>query len=279
MSAFLPPTFISDADFEQVRSIVYKKIGLSLSDSKKALVISRLGKHLKNLHISSFNEYLEYLDSTPRAYEEMISRITTHFTGFFREAIQFEILHKEILPQLQKVRAKEKRLRIWSAACSSGEELYSILMEVNDYFGGEIPDEWDIKILGTDIDQQSLAIAKKGIYPAAAVLSLSERRVIRFFLEEKEGSFRFNPRYTSNLRFAQLNLMSKRYPFKNKMDIIFCRNVAIYFDSKGKTHLYHTLHQHLAGDGYLFSGHSESLLRYPELFKPLKRSIYVKRND
>lgn len=279
MAAFLPPTFISDADFEQVRSIVYQKIGLSLSDSKKALVISRLGKHLKILQISNFNDYLDYLDRTPRAYEEMISRITTHFTGFFREAIQFEILHKEILPRLQKARSDEKRMRIWSAACSSGEELYSILMELNDYFGGEIPGDWDIKILGTDIDQQSLATAQRGTYPAAAVEALSEGRIKRYFLEESRGLYRFNPRYTSILRFAQLNLMSKQYPFRSKMDIIFCRNVAIYFDSEGKSHLYRILHQHLAGDGYLFSGHSESLLRYPNLFRPLKRSIYVKKHD
>ncbi len=279
MSGFLPPTCISDADFEKVRTIVYQRIGLSLSDTKKPLVISRLGKHLKSLKIASFAEYLDYLYRTPQAYEEMISRITTHFTGFFREAGQFEVLKKEILPTLVKHRGENRRLRIWSAACSSGEEIYSILMEMYDFFGGETPAGWDIKVLGTDIDLQSLDQAKKAIYPAETVRALEERRIARYFIENADGSYRFNPRYSSILRFAQLNLMSAHYPFKNKMDVIFCRNVAIYFDPDGKDRLYQTMHRHLAVDGYFFSGHSESLLRYPKLFKPLKKAIYQRKND
>jgi len=279
MSGSLPSLAISDRDFDQMRSIVYQRAGISLSDMKKALVVSRLGRHLKDLNITSFQEYLQYLERTPRAHEEMISRITTHFTGFFREAIQFDILRQEILPRLKNNRGERKRLRIWSAACSSGEELYSILIEVLDYFGGEIPKDWDIKILGTDIDQKSLKLAKQGVYPAASVLTIGEERIARYFVEDPGGMYHFNSRYRSSLRFAQFNLMSLRYPFKQQMDIIFCRNVAIYFDAEGKEHLYQALHRHLAADGYLFSGHSESLLRFPSLFKPLKRSIYLKKND
>lgn len=279
VSVCLPPTSISDSDFETVRSIVYQRIGLSLSPSKRALVVSRLGRHLKDLRIAEFGEYIKYIQKTPQAFEEMIGRITTHFTGFFRERIQFDILHREILPQVVKRRHKAKRLRIWSAACSSGEELYSILIEVLDFMGGRIPGDWDIKILGTDIDQRSLETAQKGVYPRTTVLPLGDVHVNRYFDELSDGTFAFKPLYRDPLRFAQFNLMSLRYPFRSPMDIVFCRNVAIYFDNEGKDHLYRTIHHHLAADGFLFSGHSESLLRYPDLFTPLKRSIYTRKND
>jgi chemotaxis protein methyltransferase CheR len=228
--------------------------------------------------LNSFGEYFAYLDRTPRAFEEMISRITTHFTGFFREPIQFEILRQSLLPQLIRERMARKRLRIWSAACSSGEEIYTILIELLDFFGGEIPPNWDVKILGTDIDQRSLAAASQGVFAAETLKTLPDPRMNRYFVEEG-ARVRFNPRLATPLRFAQLNLMAKAYPFKEKMDIIFCRNVAIYFDSDGKDHLYQALHRHLAEDGYLFSGHSESLLRYPHLYKHIKRSIYQRKHD
>lgn len=278
MSGIMPPTSISDSDFEHVCLLVYQKIGLSLNRTKRALVLARLGRHLKKLGIGSFSEYFVYLDRTPRAYDEMISRITTHFTGFFRESIQFEIMRQTILPQLIQARSPQRRLRIWSSACSSGEEIYSILIEILNHFGGRIPRDWDVKILGTDVDRRSLASAKKGEFSADALKTLPDSLMARYFLLEGE-TIRFNPEFCDVLRFAPLNLMSPSYPFKEKMDIIFCRNVAIYFDNEGKDHLYHALHRYLAADGFLFSGHSESLLRYPKLFKHLKRSIYQRKND
>lgn len=274
----MPPTTISDADFDALREIVHHRIGLTLCPSKKSLVVSRLGRHLQSLNMRNFSEYLDYLEHEPRAYQEMIGRITTHYTGFFRERIQFDLLREEILPTLVKRRHEQCRLRIWSAACSSGEELYSILIEVLDFFGGHIPADWDVKILGTDIDLGSLQRARQGIFGLESVATIPPDRLMRYFVQSGDREYTFKSQLSHCLRLGQLNLNSTRLPFKQKLDIVFCRNVAIYFDSDGKDRLYHTLHRWLMPDGYLFSGHSESLLRFPDLFKPYKRSIYVKRD-
>lgn len=264
---------LTDSQFEKIGRIVYKLAGINLHNGKQALVKSRLIKRLKALGISSFEEYLKYLenDESGQEIELMIDILTTNKTEFFREPQHFEFLSRVVLPQLTR-----HRLRIWSAGCSSGEEPYSIAILLRD----EIPDIdlWDVKILATDISFRVLDKAKKAVYDENELKGLDPLILQRFFTcvkFDEPRMYQVNDEVKRLVRFARLNLMQD-WPMRGPFDIIFCRNVMIYFDQKTKRWLLQRFWDVLKSGGYLFVGHAESLVNLSHNFKYVQPSVYMK---
>src|SRR5689334_16197671 len=220
-----------DDDFQALRKLVREVTGISLSEQKRELVYGRLARRLRALNLKSFREYRELLSHDGGGeLVQFCNAITTNLTAFFREPHHFEHLKNDVLgPLLQKPPAG-RRVRIWSAGCSTGEEPYSIAMTVLE----TVPDidRWDIRILATDLDSDVVEKARRGVYTADRVNALGAERRERFFEpypDAKEPSYRVRPELTRLLTVKQLNLMHP-FPMKGPLDVVFCRNVVIYFD-------------------------------------------------
>jgi chemotaxis protein methyltransferase CheR len=262
-------------DFEALRKLVKEITGINLSDQKRELVYGRLARRLRALHLRTFAEYRDLLASDGgREIGEFCNAITTNLTSFFRESHHFDYLREQVLQPLAADRAASRRLRIWSAGCSTGEEPYSIAMTVLE----SIPDlrTWDIKILATDLDSDVLAKAQRGIYAAERVRAIGAQRLGRFFAERRgrEGAtFEVKPELTSLITFKQLNLMHP-LPMKGPLDAIFCRNVVIYFDKDTQRELFSRVAQLQRPGQLLFLGHSESLFKVSESYSSIGKTIY-----
>jgi len=220
-----------DEDFQALRKLVREVTGISLSEQKRELVYGRLARRLRALNLRSFREYRNLLSADDgRELVQFCNAITTNLTAFFREPHHFEHLKTDVLAALARKSGASRRLRIWSAGCSTGEEPYSIAMTVLE----AIPDveRWDLKILATDLDSDVLEKAQRGVYTAERLQTLSIERRERFFTpwhQAKEPSFQIRPEVARLLTVKQLNLMHP-FPMKGPLDVIFCRNVVIYFD-------------------------------------------------
>jgi chemotaxis protein methyltransferase CheR len=245
--------------------MIYAAAGISLSPAKRALVCSRLTKRLRELEIPSFAEYYAYLISVGERdpeYQAMINCITTNKTEFFRESHHFEFLKNEAFPRI-KQRAQQtgtRRLRIWSAGCSTGEEPYTIAMTILAHFGPL--SNWDVGILASDIDTDVLRQAQEGIYPVDRLGGISEEFQRRYLLRgtgECGGLYRVRPEVRNLISFKRLNLMEEPWPVKSQFDLIFCRNVLIYFDRETQRRIVQRFAEKLADDGHLFLGHSENV--------------------
>ncbi len=252
---------MSDAHFNELRKIVYDRAGIHFQDTKKYVLESRLARRLEELELDDFSQYLMFLTMGPyqtEEFQEMFNRITINETSFFRNEPQLDVFEQRVLPELLEKRKATKRLRIWSAACSSGEEPYTLAMQLHRSLGVRLAD-WKIEILGTDISQKVLAQAQTGIYPRYAVRSMNPMVLQRYFKEEA-GQFTLDPEIRSMVHFETLNLKD-RFAAKRfgRWDVIFCRNVLIYFDDAMKTHCAKLYHEQLEDDGTLFIGHSETL--------------------
>ena len=265
-------------DFEQVRVLVYRHAGIHLSESKSNLVYGRLSRRLRSLQLQSFRDYLNYLQEHEDCeLTEFLNCITTNLTSFFRENHHFEALRDRILPELMSVGRVERRLRIWSAGCSTGEEPYSLAMVLREV----LPDMagWNARLLATDLDTRVLEIARAGEYDAERVLKVSPERLQRFF-QCGTGANRGKVRVGSELRqlitFKQLNLMDA-WPMRGPFDVIFCRNVVIYFDLATQSRLFDRFASILSDDGYLFVGHSETLQKVTNRFELAGQTLYRKR--
>ncbi len=270
---------ISDEEFEFFRSIVYEESGIDLSDKKKALLQARLTKRLRELRIRTYHEYIGHLKSHFHdEIEHFINCITTNKTEFFREGGHFEFLRTTVLPAYE--REKRRRIRIWSAGCSTGEEPYTIAIVLLDYFDGRaLP---DVKILATDIDSRVLETAKAGTYKAESVHMIGLDMLRRYFYRgtgENQGLFKVKHDVRRLISFRRLNLLDESYPMKNTFDIIFCRNVIIYFDKDTQNALFAKFHRYLADDGYLFMGHSEALIGRSSLFQLKTNAVYEKSGN
>ncbi|HHO75442.1 MAG TPA: hypothetical protein ENN05_03310 [Deltaproteobacteria bacterium] len=269
---------LSDKEFKLFQELIYRETGINMSDKKKKLVVARLSKRLRALDLQNFTQYYEYLNDSQHADKELvnlINRVTTNKTNFFREKHHFDFLSQDLLPKIivQGEKSGSRRLRIWSAGCSSGEEPYTLAMVVNDAFKGQRG--WDIKILATDLDTEILQSAIKGYYPTQLVSPVSKEYLVRYFSRDYHG-YRVNDRLRSMVAFRKLNLMNESFPMKQPFDIIFCRNVIIYFDTPTKERLLDKFHFHLKTGGHIFIGHSESLMHMKTKFKYLKHTIYQK---
>ena len=249
---------ISDADFNRMVRFVQSNYGIDLH-AKRQLVNSRLGGVIKNKGYDSFKEYVDYLLSKGSGDDinELLSKLTTNYTYFQRETESFDYYVKKILPEITKKHQRDKILSIWSAACSSGEEPYNVTMYMMDYFGAKWG-AWDTRMLATDLSVEVLAKAKKGIYQLPENMPAHWKR--EYFKPAAGGGNRFEiaPKVKSNVIFRQFNLMDP-IQFKRKFDVIFCRNVMIYFDQPTKTALINRMYDATLPGGYLIISLSESL--------------------
>lgn len=269
---------LSDEEFAKLRDLVYKISGISLSETKRELVISRFSRRLKALKIKSFSDYYNLLIS-PSGFTEVqnfINSITTNKTDFFREAHHFDFLVSKIIPVLL---AKKKRVvKIWSAACSTGEEPYTIAMVMSKHFVEKynIP----VKILATDIDTNVLTVASKGVYDSSIISVLPEEYMKKYFLRGKQdsiGLFKVKDTIRQMVTFKQLNFVATEYPITTTFDIIFCRNVIIYFNPETKRRVVNKLYRYLNPGGYIMMGHSETLFDMVDGLTYLKNTVYQKK--
>lgn len=262
---------LSKEEFELFRAYIYKTVGISLSAQKSTLIKSRLNKRVNSLGLRSFREYYDFLvgDTTGEELTFFVSAISTNVTSFFRESAQWSWL-KEYLSLLVSSK-KEKRLRIWSAGCSSGEEPYTILMflqqQLHDF------ESWDIKILATDISSKVLKHAIAGEYDAKQIESLPQDIVVESF--SKVGQkYKIRPHLQKRVLFRLYNLITDPFFFKNEFDMIFCRNVMIYFDDKNRNEVVAKFASLLPNGAPLFLGSSESLTSNRDKLQLLGSSIY-----
>jgi chemotaxis protein methyltransferase CheR len=265
----------SDADFNALRALVRKHTGISLSDAKRELVYGRLSRRLRALGLRTFSDYRELLtkDEQGQEFVEFCNAITTNLTSFFRESHHFDYLRDQVLAPLAK-RGPGQRLRIWSAGCSTGEEPYSIAMTVREALPEGV--RHDIKILATDLDSDVLSRARSGIYAQERVQGLSAERRSTFFREQHEGSVvRHAVRADLGelITFNQLNLMHQ-LPMKGPLDVIFCRNVVIYFDKDTQRDLFRRYAQLQRPGDILFLGHSESMFKVSDDYTLVGRTVY-----
>lgn len=250
---------MTDEDFHTISNILKRETGISLAETKKQLVFSRLTKRLRKLKMSKFEEYCEKLQSEKGSDEiERFTRaLTTNVTSFFREPHHFEFLKSNVLPKLSDKAHSGERIRIWSAGCSGGQEPYSIAMLLlNDF---RQLDNSDIKILATDIDTNMIEKGKTGIYSEEEIDGVPAEIKMRFFTHIPQyGSWKASQDLREKITFKELNLI-KDWPFRGKFDVIFCRNVVIYFDAGIQADLWERFSQLLTPGGILMIGHSERL--------------------
>ena len=268
---------LSERQFNEISDLVKSLCGINLHDGKKELVKARLTKRLRKLNMCSFADYMNLVKSDAGGNEltNMLDALSTNLTSFFRENEHFEYLAGQILPSIVNMSEQTgKRLRIWSAGCSSGEEPYTIGMVAND----QIPDlrSWDAKILATDISTRVLDRAAKAVYGADRVKTVPAQSRSRYFdcIETRpDRIFRIAEPVRSLVHFAQLNLMN-HWPMQGPFDVIFCRNVMIYFDKVTQGRLINRFYELLAPGGTLFIGHSESLAGVEHKFQYTQPTIY-----
>lgn len=265
----------TDADFDALRRHVRAETGIHLADSKRELVYGRIARRLRALGLDSFRAYRELLDGgDSREIVEFCNAITTNLTSFFRESHHFDYLRERVLTNWLEPANAGKRMRIWSAGCSTGEEPYSIAMTVAQF----VP-RWqgrDIKILATDIDSQVLAHAKGRRYAEERVAGLGTSRVSECFdtsTTDGKRSFVVKPDLAALVAFKQLNLMHE-LPMKGPLDVIFCRNVVIYFDKDTQRRLFAKMARVQRPGDILFLGHSESLFKVSEDYTLIGKTIY-----
>ena len=262
---------MTDRNFEAIKNIAYENTGIKLGDHKKNMVYGRLARRLRKLKISNFNEYCQLIsrnDSTEMV--DFINSITTNLTSFFRENHHFEFLHTTAFPALLRKNNASKRIRIWSAGCSTGEEPYSIAMAVKSFLPFK---NWDVKVLATDLDSDVVSKARKGIYSIERIESIDEKYKKFFLFDQVNEKVKVKDDVGRFITFNKLNLLNE-WPMKGEFDIIFCRNVVIYFDLETQKILFDRYYNILKKKSYLFIGHSESLHNVTSKFGTLGRTIY-----
>jgi chemotaxis protein methyltransferase CheR len=279
----LPGQFgISDREFQRFRALVSLQTGIALSESKRQLVCSRLGKRLRHYGYATFGEYYEHLmERDPDGLEllRMINAITTNKTDFFREAHHFAFFGSEVLARLaaQADTGTARRLRVWSAGCSSGEEPYSIALTLLESLPH--PGSWDVRILASDIDTEMLAQGEEGVYPEDRLVTVAPTLQERYFVRGRgaqAGLVRIRRAARELVAFRRINLRHDSWPIRASFDCIFCRNVIIYFDRALQQTVVRRLVGLLKPGGYLFLGHSESLLGMQLGLKSLGHTVYQK---
>ncbi|MCK4623115.1 MAG: protein-glutamate O-methyltransferase CheR [Desulfuromonadales bacterium] len=270
---------ISDKEFGQLRDLIHKRFGINLTDQKRSLLVGRLQKLMRRLNLGTFSQYYQYLtdDKTEAALGELVDLISTNHTYFNREKDHFDYFYETALPAIAAKLQQENRkdLRIWCAGCSTGEEPYTLLMLMMEYFGSEYS-SWDAGILATDISDRALTIARRGTYSTDRVMQLPENLRRKYFVPAGDGEMAVNDKIKREVTFRRFNLMNTGFPFKKPFQMIFCRNVMIYFDQPTRDALVGRYHQFTEPGGYLFIGHSETLGRSQTRYKYLKPALYQK---
>ena len=256
-------------DFDRGRDLIYKKAGISLADSKQEMVYSRLARRLRATGISSFSTYLDSLErgTSESEWEAFTNALTTNLTSFFREEHHFPIL-------AEHVKNRKETINVWCSASSTGEEPYSIAMTLCEVFGTLKP---PVNVVATDIDTNVLATAAKGVYNIDRLEKMSQERIGRFFLRGKgaqEGMARVRPELRELVSFKHLNLLENGWSLNGPFDVIFCRNVMIYFDKSTQGNILKKFVPLMKKDGLLFAGHSENFLYVSDDFKLRGKTVY-----
>jgi len=263
---------IGEAEFRRIRDLMYDSVGIVLLDNKRALVEARVNKRLRALGVAGYADYLRHLEG-PAGAEEMVhltDAISTNVTRFFRENDHFEFAAAAAARWLA---AGRMRLRFWSAACSSGEEPYSLAMSLADLEG---VDGADVKILATDISTRVLKAAVAGRYEPDRLSDLPDGVRRRWFRPAEDGLLEVAPELKRDVIFRRLNLNRTPYPIRGVFDVIFCRNVMIYFDAALRRRIVEEAHRLLRPDGFLIIGHAETLIGMDKRFRFVQPSVYGK---
>ncbi len=271
---------LDDKDFRRISDIVYKHCGINLHAGKKELVRARLAKRLRLGNFKTFPEYMDHVfnDESGKEFSTMIDSISTNLTSFFREQRHFDFLTNSFLPRLLEKKRKKRnfKIRAWSAGCSTGEEAYSLAITLNQAVTGK--GRWDIKILASDISTSVLDTAKRGLYDAQRIEPVPVQQRQKYLithLRNKQKIFEANKALKDTVIFRYLNLMED-WPITGPVDIIFCRNVMIYFDKPTQSRLISRFWNLLDSGGVLFTGHSESLTGIEHKFDYVQPTIYTK---
>ena len=266
---------LTEAEFTRFQILIREHTGIQLRDHKRELLVARLGQHIRKLGFASFSAYYEHVSGDPsgEALRGFINRITTNKTSFFREPHHFEFLRARLIPEL---RARgQRQLHVWSAGCSTGEEPFSVAMTVQEALGAH--HSWTVRILASDIDTDVLAQAQSGTYPLESLEDVSTERRRAHFLRgygEFEGQAQVRPELRKMVKFRRLNLKETGWGIRARFDLIFCRNVIIYFDRPLQQQIVARLAAHLKPGGYFFSGHSENLFWMRDILNAVEPTIY-----
>ena len=259
----------ADGDFRRVQSLIYSRAGISLHDGKHAMVYSRLSRRLRETGHRSFSSYLTWLESQDGSeWQEFVNALTTNLTSFFRENHHFEILQT-----LLQSRPAGTRWNVWCSAASTGEEPYSIVITALEALGTTA----SFRLSASDIDSKVLATAARGVYRLEAIKGLGQDRLQRFFMRGKAGNaglVRVKPELQAPIDFLSVNLIKNDWPFREPFDIVFCRNVMIYFDAPTQRSVLERIHRNMKPGGMLFVGHSENFNESRDLFVLRGKTVY-----
>ncbi len=260
----------NEGDFRQVQRLIYEYAGIKLSDAKQDMVYGRMIRRLRHHGLTTFRSYLELIQQDKQEWEAFVNSLTTNLTSYFREPYHFPVLRQFLQERMGR------RMRIWCSAASTGEEPYSIAITVLEALGARAQ---DVEIIATDIDTSVLAKASAGLYSIDRIESLSDAHKQFFFrgTGKNAGQVKVKPEVQRLVKFHQLNLLDKSWVVKGCFDIMFCRNVLIYFDKETQRSILDRFHPMLADDGLLFVGHSESLLHMNDKFRLRGKTVYDKR--
>lgn len=270
---------LTEKEFKNLSDLVYRTVGIHLTDKKKMLVRGRLNKVIRKLGYSSFDQYYQALqqDSSGEAISELIDRISTNHTFFFREADHFRFLEQQGIPWLRRYleEAGSRDVRIWCAGCASGEEAYTLAIILAeqlglDFFRSGPP------VLATDVSSTALQAALLATYPEERLKELPQPYLKRYFHPAGNERYQVNDEIRRLVIFKRLNFQSSSFPFRGKFQLIFCRNVMIYFDPPTKDLLVSKFERHLVNGGYFFIGHSETLGRNHPVFHYVQPALYRK---
>lgn len=273
-----PKDSIADGDFLKFQRLIHQQSGIWLSDAKKALLMGRLRKRLRELGLSSFRKYFEIAKHDVSETVRLLDAVSTNQTQFFREPDHFEYIEDQIIPEWKRqaeTGLRSKHVRVWSAACSSGQEPYSLAMVLAHRL--PVAEGWVIEILGTDISTKILGRASSATWDIRQAEDIPEKYLKMWMLRgygDEAGKLRAGPQLRTLVRFERLNLHQESYPVQGNFDLIFCRNVLIYFQMETKMQVVQRLLRHLQPQGYLFLGHAESLHSMNGLLRTPAPAVY-----
>jgi len=261
-------------DFKAVQKTVLHIAGINLSDHKFEMVYGRLARRLRATGFRAVSDYLSFIEEDHEEGIQFINAITTNLTYFFREKHHFEFIESKVIDELKVKHQNDKRVRLWSAGCSTGEEPYSLVFTLESFLKDR--SSWDIKVLATDLDTEVLKKASIGAYSSDRIESIaSEKRRSWFDIQNDHALVK--DRFKQYIHFKQLNLMQS-WPMKGRFDVIFCRNVLIYFDRQTQQKLIARFRQQLDLGGYLILGHSESIGQEGNYFTPIGKTIFRRKS-
>ena len=269
---------ISNEEFKKISALIYDRFGITLTDSKRNLVCGRLQKVITLRGYKTFKEYLDYVETakSPEALSELINKISTNHTFFFREKAHFDFLSKTVFPELEN-RQEHHDLRIWCAGCSSGEEAYSLVIQMMEYWGSKYAG-LNAGVLATDISEKVLDIAASAVYPEEKLKEIPLSTRHKYFRKKTDKSWEVSQNVKEQVTLRRFNLMNEHFPFKKPFHIIFCRNVMIYFDTMIRKALVNRFYDFTENNGYFFIGHSETLGRNDSPFEYITPAVYRKKD-